>query len=68
MLVLSRKQNEEILIVTPQGEEIRLHIAEVKSGSAKIGLQADRSIQIMRGELLSESDLHAERFRGKQVA
>lgn len=55
MLVLSRKKNEEIIIVTAHGEEIILRISDVNSGCAKIGLQADRSIRIMRGELLSEA-------------
>jgi len=52
MLVLSRKLNEEIIIRTPQGQEIRLQVTETKSDRTKIGLQADQSIQIMRRELL----------------
>lgn len=58
MLVLSRKVGETIWI----GEDIEIVISEVKGDQVKIGIQAPRSIDIIRGELrqdVSESNTEA---------
>lgn len=55
MLVLSRKVGETIWI----GEDVEIVIAEVKGDQVKIGIQAPRSINVIRGELrqdISESN------------
>ncbi len=54
MLVLSRKKQEEIIIVTPQGEEIILKVIKINETSIKIGLEANADYQILRGELLEQ--------------
>lgn len=49
MLVLSRKINETIKI----GDEIELKIIEVKGDTVRIGIEAPKSLEILRGELVS---------------
>lgn len=55
MLVLSRKQNEEVMI----GDEtfmvgdqiIRIIVFKISGGQVKLGIEADRRVPIRRGEL-----------------
>lgn len=57
MLVLSRKSNETIKI----GEDIELRIIEVKGDTVRIGIEAPKSVDILRGELVqSISDSNSE--------
>lgn len=51
MLVLTRKRNESIVIFVG-AETIVLTIENVQGERAKIGIEAPRHFQIMRGELL----------------
>lgn len=56
--MLSRKVGETIWI----GEDIEIVISEVKGDQVKIGIQAPRSIDVIRGELrqdVSESNTEA---------
>ena len=58
MLVLSRKSNETIKI----GNDIELRIIEVKGDTVRIGIDAPKSVDILRGELVqsvSESNTEA---------
>ncbi|MBD7909606.1 carbon storage regulator CsrA [Sporosarcina gallistercoris] len=58
MLVLSRKPNETIRI----GEDIEIRIIEVKGDTIRIGIEAPKSVDILRGELvqsISESNTEA---------
>lgn len=58
MLVLSRKSNETIKI----GDDIEIRILEVKGDTVRIGIEAPKSIDILRGELvlsISESNTEA---------
>lgn len=58
MLVLSRKSNETIKI----GDDIELKIIEVKGDTVRIGIEAPKSLEILRGELvlsISESNTEA---------
>lgn len=48
MLVLSRKINETIKI----GDNIELRVIEVKGDSVRLGIDAPRSMEILRGELI----------------
>lgn len=50
MLVLSRKKDERILI----GEDIEIVIGEIEDGKVKIGINAPKSIEIMRKEVKEE--------------
>lgn len=48
MLVLSRKENETIKI----GDDIEIRILEVKGDTVRIGIEAPKSVDILRGELI----------------
>lgn len=57
MLVLSRKANETIQI----GDDIIIKIIETKGDTVRIGIEAPKSVDIVRGELLlSLSETNAE--------
>ncbi len=57
MLVLSRKPNESIRI----GDNIEIRIIEVKGDTVRIGIEAPKSVDILRGELVqSISDSNTE--------
>lgn len=55
MLVLKRAKDESIMISTSDGE-IRLMITDA-SGSVSIGIDAPRSCDVLREELVSEQAL-----------
>jgi len=59
MLVLSRERDESIVLTLtsdlPKGTAIRVLVADVARGRARIGIDAPLSIQILRGELLIDS-------------
>ena len=48
MLVLSRKPNETIKI----GDDIEIRILEVKGDTIRIGIEAPKTVDILRGELV----------------
>ncbi len=50
MLVLTRKRDETILI----GDDIEIFIVDVSEDKVKIGINAPKSIRIMRKELLEQ--------------
>ncbi|XAK47196.1 carbon storage regulator CsrA [Campylobacter coli] len=50
MLILSRKENESIVI----GEGIEIKIVQTGKGYAKIGIDAPKSLMILRKELLTQ--------------
>ena len=50
MLVLSRKQEEEIII---GGQRIIVRVLEICGDRVKLGLTAPEAVSIMRGELLA---------------
>ncbi len=50
MLILSRKENESIVI----GEGIEIKIVQTGKGYAKIGIDAPKSLMILRKELITQ--------------
>lgn len=50
MLILSRKQDQSILI----GDNIKITIVEFKNNTVKIGIDAPRDLTILREELYTE--------------
>ena len=50
MIVLSRKQEESIAI----GDDIKIKIISIDKGAVKLGIEAPKSISIVRSELLEE--------------
>lgn len=58
MLVLSRHPQEAVIIrVPPSTEErtIRVMLTEIRRDKARLGFEADRDIEFVREELLTES-------------
>ncbi|WP_153722660.1 carbon storage regulator CsrA [Sporosarcina cascadiensis] len=58
MLVLSRKSNDTIQIA----ENIEIRILEIKGDTVRIGIEAPKSVDILRGELvqsISETNTEA---------
>ena len=49
MLVLTRKKGESLII----GDNTELYIMEVTGDSVKIGIEAPKSVKILRSELVS---------------
>lgn len=47
MLVLTRKQNQEILI----GDNIKITVLKMKGNTVRLGIDAPREINVVRGEL-----------------
>ncbi len=66
MLVLSRKVNETIKI----DDDIEIRVLEIKGESVRIGIEAPKSMEILRGELIltisetntEANDLHKDLF------
>lgn len=56
MLVLSRKRNENIVIMTPQGD-ITVSVIQVRGGKIQLGIDAPKEISIYKGE-------NIQHFRG----
>lgn len=54
MLVLSRKLSEQIVVTTPSGEQIVITVVTIDKGKIRLGLEADQSITIDRGEVAEE--------------
>ena len=54
MLVLSRKRDEDIQIVTKSGEVIRVRLNYIDGKSVKLGIDAPKSVKVLRGELAKE--------------
>lgn len=55
MLVLSRRENEELVVTVPpsdQPQEIRIHVCRCSALKTRIGLVAPRHVVVMRPELL----------------
>jgi carbon storage regulator len=53
MLVLTRKSNESVVVGGPGRFEslLRVTVLEIKSGSVRLGFEADASIPVHRSEI-----------------
>lgn len=60
MLVLTRRQNEAIVMRDRSGTEIRLIVVDVRGGKVRLGFEAPLEIEIAREEVSSrESKIEA---------
>jgi len=57
MLVLSRKEGEEVLV----GDNVIVRIVRVRGDRVTIGFEAPKDVIIKRTELLSKEDQHVDR-------
>jgi carbon storage regulator CsrA len=57
MLVLTRKQDQEILI----GDQIKITVLKARGNTVRLGIEAPRDIKVVRGELEPEPSSHADR-------
>lgn len=48
MLVLDREVNEEIVLLVPGHEPVRIALVRIGSYKARLGIQADATIKIVR--------------------
>ena len=58
MLILERKSNESIIIETPDGNTIKIHMIDTTRGKAKVGIDAPKDYLILRDELVEEDEDH----------
>jgi carbon storage regulator len=54
MLVLSRREGEAIILETSDGP-ITIRLTEYNGSQTRIGVEAPRSVKVLREELLEES-------------
>lgn len=50
MLVITRKKQESILL----GDDIEISVVDIGNGKVRIGIEAPRSMKIIRKEILEE--------------
>lgn len=53
MLVLARRENQSILI----GDNIRIFVVECRNGTVRLGVDAPKSVVVVRDELLTKEDI-----------
>lgn len=52
MLVLTRKQSEEVVMRTPEGREIVVRVLWIQGRGVQLGVTADRDVGVYRKEIL----------------
>ena len=53
-MVLTRKKGESIICILEDGREIEITLSEPRGNQARIGVNANMTIDIIRDELLSK--------------
>lgn len=51
MLILSRRENQALILELPDGEEIVIMVDQINGSSVKIGIKAPYEIKVLREEL-----------------
>ena len=51
MLILSRKAGENIIVTLPGGEQMLITVTTLSKSQCKLGFEAPKSVNIVRGEL-----------------
>jgi len=55
MLTIERKEREAVIIQTPDGEEIRIVLHDLRNDRVKVSIDASKEYIITREELLEDS-------------
>jgi len=53
MLILSRKEDEAIIIKLPNGDQIDVIVTQINGNQVRLGVDAAQDVEIVREELLS---------------
>lgn len=56
LLVLSRKYGEGVVITTPEGRRILVHVVGVQGGRVRLGFEADAEVKVWRSEIQKDID------------
>ncbi len=51
MLVVSRKKNESVIVVLPDGRTVAITVCRIKRESVRIGIEAPIDVTVVRSEL-----------------
>ncbi len=54
MLILTR-ECESVVITTADGQEIEVVVLGIENNRVRIGIEADKSVEIVRSELLDDA-------------
>ena len=66
MLVLTRKQDEKITILCPDGKLITLTVCRIEDNyKVRVGIEADKDYKITRTELIEKSNQNYVDFFNK---
>lgn len=57
MLVITRKQNEALVLLLPNGQEIDVVVTEVKGRQVRLGFELPEDVELVREELLLDNQL-----------
>ena len=54
MLILSRNNDQGLIVTTPGGETIEIRILDARRGKVRVGIAAPDGCHILRNELLKQ--------------
>jgi carbon storage regulator len=60
MLVLTRMQNEKIVITTPDGIRITVMVIAIRGDKVRLGIEAPKDVAVHREEVQNQIDGAAE--------
>ena len=67
MLVLSRKQNESIVVSHPDGSLAEIHVVEIRGDKVRLGIAAPREWGVHRREICDAITKESEEKEEKPV-
>lgn len=60
MLVITRKEDEAIVLYLPDGEKVVIKIIRLKGNQSSIGISAPKVVNILRGEIVKKRSIYLE--------
>jgi carbon storage regulator len=61
MLVLSRHEEEQVVITTPEGREVVVTVCELRPGKVRLGFHADADVTVHRREVAERIEREGRR-------